>query len=326
MYRKLLARQSPKDWIFLQKSKVQPKQEFLTILHDIIPGPRLLVSEPMARHTTFKIGGPADYLVLPSSAQEVAAVWNAAAEFGVPVIALGNGSNVLVLDGGIRGLVVKLGETMGYIRHTGTTIISGAGASLTDVARYAAQCGLTGLEFAVGIPGSIGGAVFMNAGAYDGEIGNVVSAVTAVCAGRRQKRFTHADIEFGYRHSVFQDNGCIICEVELSLEKGDDLAIQKTMGDFTSRREAKQPVEKPSAGSTFKRPPGYFAGTLIEQAGLKGLKLGGAQISEKHAGFIINAGNATAADVLALIKEVQRRVHDQFGVKLQPEVRIIGEE
>lgn len=310
----------------MQKISVQPKQEFATILQDIIPEPRLLVNEPMARHTTFKIGGPADYLILPSSAQEVAAVWNAAAEYGVPVIALGNGSNVLVLDGGIRGLVLKLGETMGYIRHTGTTVIAGAGAALTDVSRYAARYGLTGLEFAVGIPGSIGGAVFMNAGAYDGEIGNVVSAVTSVCSGRRQKRFTHAEIAFSYRHSAFQDNGCIICEVELSLTEGDDLAIKNTMGDFTSRREAKQPVEMPSAGSTFKRPPGYFAGTLIEQAGLKGYKLGGAQISEKHAGFIINAGGATAADVLALIQEVQRRVFEQFGVKLQPEVQILGEE
>jgi UDP-N-acetylmuramate dehydrogenase len=205
-------------------------------------------------------------------------------------------------------------------------VVAGAGASLGDVSRYAARHGLTGLEFAVGIPGSIGGAVFMNAGAYDGEIGQVVSAATAVCPGSRMVRFSHAELQFGYRHSVFQDNGCIVCEVELSLGNGENNVIQERMGDFTRRREAKQPVEMPSAGSTFKRPPGYFAGTLIEEADLKGLRIGGAQVSEKHAGFIINAGGATAADVLALIGEVQRRVQEKFGVRLQPEVRIIGEE
>jgi UDP-N-acetylmuramate dehydrogenase len=257
---------------------------------------------------------------------EVASVLQAANEHDIPMMALGNGSNVLVRDKGIRGLVIKFDANMGYLRHTGKTVISGAGASLADVSKYAAQYGLTGLEFAVGIPGSIGGAVFMNAGAYDGEISNVVAAVTAVCPDSSLKRFTHEEIKFGYRHSVFQENGCVICEVELLLKNGEGKVIEEKMDDFTYRREAKQPIEMPSAGSTFKRPPGYFAGTLIEQAGLKGLKVGGAQVSEKHAGFVINAGGATAADVLNLIKEVQRRVNDKFGVKLQPEVRIIGEE
>lgn len=308
----------------MQKSKTQ--DDFTAKLQKVIAGPRLLLDEPMSKHTTFHIGGPADYLVLPSSAGEVAAVLMTAREYNVPVTVLGNGSNVLVRDKGIRGLVLKFDTTMGNLSHNGATVKAGAGAALGDVSRYAGSHRLTGLEFAVGIPGSIGGAVFMNAGAYDGEIGCCVAAVTAVSQDGRLRRFGHDDIRFGYRDSVFQHNGCIICEVELALRDGDVAAIDKKMNDYTRRREAKQPIEMPSAGSTFKRPPGHFAGTLIEQAGLKGLKVGGAQVSEKHAGFIVNAGGATAAEVLALIREVQRRVQERFGVRLQPEVRIFGEE
>jgi len=299
--------------------------ELLKQLETFIPARRLLVNEPMAKHTTFCIGGPADFLVLPSSPREVADVWRVAVEHGMPVMAMGNGSNMLVLDGGIRGVVLKFGETMGYIHHMGTTVIAGAGASLGDVSRYAAQNNLANMEFAVGIPGSIGGAVFMNAGAYDGEIGNIVSAVTAISSAGQVQRFTNGDIGFSYRHSAFQDNGCMICEVEISLSAGNPEAIAKQMMEYTCKREAKQPIEMPSAGSTFKRPPGKFAGTLIEQAGLKGVRIGGAQVSEKHAGFIINAGGATAADVLALIQEVQRQVSIKFDVQLHPEVRVIGE-
>lgn len=280
----------------------------------------------MAKHTTFRIGGPADCLVLPASAEEVAAALVIAREHSVPVTILGNGSNVLVRDKGIRGLVLKFDATMGKLGHNGSSVKAGAGAALGDVARFAGSLGLTGLEFAVGIPGSIGGAVFMNAGAYDGEIGCCVAAVTAVSQEGRLRRFGHDDIRFGYRDSVFQHNGCIICEVELALREADAAVIDRKMNDYTRRREAKQPIEMPSAGSTFKRPPGHFAGTLIEQAGLKGLRVGGAQVSEKHAGFIVNAGGATAEEVLALIREVQKRVKEKFGVKLQPEVRIFGEE
>lgn len=294
-------------------------------LQTIVDVPRLLIDEPMAKHTTFQIGGPADFLVLPASPDEVAAVLSLARETDVPVTILGNGSNVLVLDKGVRGIVVKFGETLGYIRHEDKKVIAGAGAALGDVARYAASHALAGLEFAVGIPGSIGGAVFMNAGAYDGEISNVVSAITAVCLDGNLRLFTKAEIGFGYRNSVFQHNGCVVCEVEMLLEHGDQPAIDRKIADYTSRREAKQPIEMPSAGSTFKRPPGHYAGTLIEQAGLKGFSVGGAQVSKKHAGFIVNAGGATAADVLELISEVQRRVQRQFGVELHPEVRIIGE-
>lgn len=310
--------------MYLQTIKAD--KNFLAQLETVIDPRRLLVDEPMSRHTTFQIGGPADYLILPSSTEEVAAVLSIARDNGIPVTILGNGSNVLVLDNGVRGAVVKFGETMGYIRHSGNVVIAGAGASLGDVSRFAASCELTGLEFAVGIPGSIGGAVFMNAGAYDGEISNVVSAVTAVCENSKLKRFNREEIRFGYRDSVFQHNDCVVCEVELTLEYGDNGDIKLKMDDYTSRREAKQPIEMPSAGSTFKRPPGHFAGTLIEQAGLKGFSIGGAQVSEKHAGFIINAGGATAADVLALIREVQHRVQTEFGVKLHPEVRVIGED
>lgn len=310
--------------MYLQTIKAN-KNNFLTQLETVVDPRRLLVDEPMSRHTTFQIGGPADYLILPSSTEEVAAVLSIARENGVPVTILGNGSNVLVLDKGVRGAVVKFGETMGYIRHSERVVIAGAGASLGDVSRFAASCELTGLEFAVGIPGSIGGAVFMNAGAYDGEISNVVSAVTAVCDNSKLKRFSREEIGFGYRDSVFQHNDCVVCEVELTLDYGDNDGIKCKMDDYTTRREAKQPIEMPSAGSTFKRPPGHFAGTLIEQAGLKGFSIGGAQVSEKHAGFIINAGGATATDVLALIREVQNRVQTEFGVKLHPEVRIIGE-
>ncbi|WP_093690578.1 UDP-N-acetylmuramate dehydrogenase [Sporolituus thermophilus] len=302
------------------------RQEFLNKLKDIASADRVRTDEPMTQHTTFRIGGPADFFFVPASTGEVAAALALAAKFGVPVTVLGNGSNVLVLDKGIRGLVIKFDEHMGYIRHTGAHIYAGAGASLGDVSRYAACQGLTGMEFAVGIPGSVGGAVFMNAGAYDGEMGQVVCAVIAVCPDGTLKRFTNADIDFGYRHSVFQENKCVICEVELALKVGSTAEISRKMDEYTNRREAKQPVEMPSAGSTFKRPPGYYAGTLIEQTGLKGLRIGGAQVSDKHAGFIINAGGATAQDVLALIREVQRRVHEKFNVQLQPEVRIIGEE
>lgn len=300
-------------------------KEFSIKLGTIIPDHRLLINEPMSRHTTFRIGGPADFLAMPASVAEVAAILDLAKEYKVPVITLGNGSNLLVLDRGIRGIALKFGKDMGYIRHKGTTIIAGAGSMLASVSKYAADNKLTGMEFAIGIPGSIGGAVFMNAGAYDGEMSCVVSAVSCVCENGNTQRFSKTESKFTYRHSAFQDNGCTICEVELQLEEGDLFSIRGKMAEYINRRQTKQPVEMPSAGSTFKRPPGYYAGTLIEQTGLKGLTVGGAQVSTKHAGFIVNAGGATANDVLTLIKEVQLRVHDAYGVELQPEVKILGE-
>lgn len=302
------------------------RHEFIAKLHTIIPENRVLIDEPMSKHTTFKIGGPADYFVSPASPQEIAAVVNAARAEYVPITILGNGSNVLVRDKGIRGLVIKISRDMGYVRHVENIVVAGAGALLAGVARHAADFGLSGMEFAIGIPGSIGGAVYMNAGAYDGEMKQVVSAVDAVWPDGTIQKFLLKDLEFNYRHSVFQKSDCIICEVELTLRLGNRNAIEDKMKDYTSRRITKQPVELPSAGSTFKRPNGYFAGTLIEQTGLKGLTIGGAQVSQKHAGFIVNAGGATAGDVLNLIAEVQKRVADRFGVHLHPEVKILGEE
>lgn len=306
--------------------KSELRTDIVEKLNSAVDARRVKTQEPMSLHTTFQIGGPADYLVMPASAQEVADILAIARQYQLPVTVLGNGSNVLVLDKGIRGLVLKIGENMATLKKSGSVIAAGAGALLADVSRFAADEQLTGMEFAIGIPGSIGGAIFMNAGAYEGEMRHVVQAVTGVCQDGSIKRFTHDEIAFGYRHSIFQDNHCIICEVELGLQEGDPRVIIRKMVDLTDKRESKQPLELPSAGSTFKRPPGYFAGTLIEQTGLKGFRFGGAQVSEKHAGFVVNAGGATASDVLNLIKEVQRQVHDKFGVMLHPEVRIIGEE
>ncbi|MBR2215956.1 MAG: UDP-N-acetylmuramate dehydrogenase [Selenomonadaceae bacterium] len=278
----------------------------------------------MKNHTTFKIGGPVDYLLFPTSLAEVQAVVRLLKDYAIPYVILGNGSNVLVLDKGVRGAIINFQEGFAGIRREGNHLLAEAGALLKDVAGFAAAEGLSGLEFAVGIPGSIGGAVFMNAGAYGGEMKDVVSAVRSVSPDGEVTRLEAEELGLGYRRSVFQENEHVICEVELSLKPGNKEDIVAQMADFTQRRENKQPLEMPSAGSTFKRPKGYYAGTLIDQTGLKGFRVGGAQVSEKHAGFVVNAGGATAADVLALIDEVQKRVYDAHGVKLYPEVRIIG--
>ena len=305
---------------------MQINQAFVATMKSQFRPEQFLVNEPMSRHTTFRIGGPADYLFFPSSADEVAAIFALSDQYHLPLTILGNGSNVLVLDKGIRGVVVKFNSPFSSIRQEENTIVAGAGAILGAVAQYAAKQGLSGLEFAVGIPGSLGGAIFMNAGAYDGEMKNVVTRVTAV---NRQGALIHyltAELDFGYRHSIFQENDQAICEIQLQLAPGDPMSIHQKMAGFTERRIKKQPLDLPSAGSTFKRPEGYFAGTLIEHTGLKGFHIGDAQISEKHAGFVVNKGNATAADVLRLIHEVQDRVLQEHGVKLYPEVRILGEE
>ncbi|MHC1745860.1 MAG: UDP-N-acetylmuramate dehydrogenase [Negativicutes bacterium] len=308
----------------MEKNKLS--RSVLQEIQNSLPSTRMLFSEPLAKYTTFKIGGPADCIIFPSSVQDVAAVLSLTNKQQVPLTILGNGSNVLVLDGGIRGVVLKFDKDFAGIRHEGARIIAGAGALLSDVSAYASKQGLTGFEFAIGIPGSVGGAVFMNAGAYESDMSCVVNSVTAVSPLGEVKRFSRQDIVFRYRHSVFQENHYVVCEVEIDLQKGENNRICQKMNELTIRRESKQPIELPSAGSTFKRPPGQFAGTLIDQAGLKGLKIGGAQVSGKHAGFVVNAGGATAQDVLTLIQEVQRRVQKQFGVLLQPEVRVLGEE
>lgn len=300
--------------------------EILETLMELVPNGAVRRCVPMSEHTTFHIGGPADWLVEPVTSHETAAVTCFASERGIPLTVIGNGSNLLVRDGGIRGIVLKIGPLMSAISRNGTIIKAGAGATLTDVARFAACENLTGLEFAVGIPGSIGGAVFMNAGAYEGEMSRVVESVTGVEDSCRLVQVSGTELGFGYRCSRFQRTRAVICEVTLCLEPGEQDTSERQMAELTCRRESKQPLEWPSAGSTFKRPVGHFAGTLIEQAGCKGMRLGGAQVSEKHAGFIVNAGGATANDVLSLIQAVREKVMGQSGVELEPEVIILGEE
>ena len=303
------------------------EETFGAQLQKFLRAEQFIFHAPMREHTTFKIGGDADVLIFPSSAEEVSKIFKLVELFSLPCVILGNGSNVLVRDKGIRGVVIKFTEKFfGKMRCEGQRLNACAGAKLRDVSIFAAENGLTGLEFACGIPGSIGGAIFMNAGAYDGEMKNVIAGVKAVTRGGDFVEFSGGGLDLHYRHSIFQENGCAICEVELIMQRGNVDDIKNKMADFTERRESKQPLDMPSAGSTFKRPKGHFAGTLIDKTGLKGLKIGGAMVSEKHAGFVVNTGGATAEDVLTLIEEVKRRVCEAHGVTLTPEVRIIGEE
>ncbi|MGM9583556.1 MAG: UDP-N-acetylmuramate dehydrogenase [Phascolarctobacterium sp.] len=286
----------------------------------------LLLAEPMARHTSFHIGGPADVLAQPADEAELACLLQRAAEHRVPVTLVGNGSNLLVRDKGIRGLVIKLGNLFNRLEVVGNVITFGSGISLAMASKKAASLNLSGLEFAVGIPGTIGGAVYMNAGAYDGEMAKVVQSVRVMDAQGKVSELEASQLDFAYRHTALQNSGRIVTSVTVQLEPGEGEAIAAKMADFSQRRISKQPLELPSAGSMFKRPPGYFAGTLIEQTGLKGYTVGGAQVSKKHAGFVVNIGGATASDVLQLIKDVQDKVMAAHGVHLEPEVLVLGEE
>ncbi len=301
----------------------------MTQLQDIFSGctaKPLLVQEPMSRHTSFRIGGPADLLAQPQSEQELAVLLAKAAANAVPVTLVGNGSNLLVRDKGIRGLVIKLGNMLNDIVINDNSITFGSGVSLAMASRRAAELALSGLEFAVGIPGSIGGAVYMNAGAYDGEMSKVVTSVRVMDAAGQVEALPASALDFAYRRSALQGSGRIVTAVTVELTPGDKQAIADKMADFSNRRITKQPLELPSAGSMFKRPPGYFAGTLIDQTGLKGYTVGGAQVSSKHAGFVVNVGGATCADVLQLIADVQDKVFAAHGVHLEPEVLVLGEE
>ena len=286
----------------------------------------LLLAEPMTKHTSFHIGGPAELMAQPQSEAELQSLLLKAAEAAVPVTLVGNGSNLLVRDKGIRGLVIKLGSMLRDINVSGNVLTFGSGVSLAQASKKAAELGLSGMEFAVGIPGSIGGAVYMNAGAYDGEMSKVVKSVRVMDAAGEVSELSAGELDFGYRHSALQGSGKIVTSVTVELSAGDKQAIAEKMADFSNRRITKQPLELPSAGSMFKRPPGYFAGTLIDQTGLKGYTVGGAQVSTKHAGFVVNIGGATAADVLQLISDVQAKVFAAHGVKLEPEVLVLGEE
>ena len=286
----------------------------------------LLLAEPMAKHTSFRIGGPADALAQPADEAELAALLQRAAEHAVPVTLVGNGSNLLVRDKGIRGLVIKLSNAFADIAVEGNTITFGSGVSLAMASKKAASLSLSGMEFAVGIPGTIGGAVYMNAGAYDGEMAKVVSSVRVMDGQGKVKELAASQLDFAYRHTALQNSGLIVTGVTVCLKPGEAEDIAAKMADFSQRRISKQPLELPSAGSMFKRPPGYFAGTLIEQTGLKGYTVGGAQVSQKHAGFVVNIGGATASDVLQLISDVQNKVFAAHGVHLEPEVLVLGEE
>ena len=286
----------------------------------------LLVAEPMAKHTSFRIGGPADLLAQPADEAELAALLKVASEHAVSVTIIGNGSNLLVRDKGIRGLVIKLGNLFSGVEVCGNTLTFGCGVSLAMASKKAASLSLSGLEFAVGIPGTIGGAVYMNAGAYDGEMAKVVTKVRVMDEQGKTSELAARELDFAYRHTALQNSGRIVTSVTVSLVPGDDDAIAAKMADFSQRRISKQPLELPSAGSMFKRPPGYFAGTLIDQTGLKGYTVGGAQVSTKHAGFVVNIGGATASDVLQLISDVQSKVFAAHGVHLEPEVLVLGEE
>lgn len=297
-----------------------------TALLKELPSTRVREEEYLRHHTTFKIGGPADLFVEPTTMAELSFALRTIHEFDVPVTIIGCGSNILVKDGGIRGAVVSVRHMTQIMDCNDNVLCIGSGYMLKDASEFAWENGLTGLEFAIGIPGTLGGAVFMNAGAYDGEMSHVVTAVRAVDFQGNIKEYDASHLDFGYRHSVFHDNHEVIGEVIMMLKPGDKNVIKARMDELTEKRESKQPLEFASAGSTFKRPPGYFAGTLIEQTGLKGLSVGDAQVSHKHAGFVINTGSASAKDVLDLIAEVQRRVYDQHGVHLEPEVRMIGED
>ena len=301
---------------------MQNKNEWFRKLGEQV---EILVAEPMKNHTTFRIGGLADALALPKTPEEVAEVVRFCHEHAQPYYVLGNGSNLLVSDEGYRGLVLQLYRNFNDIQVNGETITVQSGAMLAAVARTAYQTGLTGLEFASGIPGTIGGAVVMNAGAYGGEMKNVLKEVTVLTKEGEVLVIPAKALELGYRTSVIPKNGWIVLGAVLQLKKGDQEQILARMEELKEQRITKQPLDLPSAGSTFKRPEGYFAGKLIMYAGLRGFTVGGAQVSEKHCGFVVNRGNATAADVWELICEVKRRVKEMTGVELEPEVKLLGD-
>lgn len=288
------------------------------------PNMELLKDEPMARHTTFRIGGPVPLMARPTTEEQVLDCVKLARESEVPLVVLGNGSNLLVADEGVEAFVVDM-TGLNRLERTGEReITAGAGVTLARLAAFAAGEGLTGLEFASGIPGTLGGGVLMNAGAYGGEMVQVVRRTRYLTLEGTVKEIAGAEHDFSYRHSVFSQGGNVILSSVLELEPGKAENIRARMAELAQKRKSKQPLEYPSAGSMFKRPQGYFAAALIEQCGLKGFTVGGAQVSEKHAGFVINRDNATCADVLALVEQVQRRVKEQTGVELEMEVRRLG--
>lgn len=297
----------------------------LAKLQDILGTLTIKANEPLSNYTYTKTGGPADLLVFPRSVEQVQRVLAAVKQENLPLTVLGNASNLIVKDGGIRGLVMILTDMQELVLE-GNQLKAASGAALIEASRQAAAARLTGLEFACGIPGSIGGAIYMNAGAYGGEVKDVISQVEVVTRDGQLKTYAGADCDFSYRHSRFQEGDEVILGVTFDLAPGDQSAIDSKVAELTHLRQSKQPLEYPSCGSVFKRPEGYFAGKLIQDAGLQGYQVGGAQVSTKHAGFIVNVDHATATDYLAVIEHIRLVVWARTGVFMEPEVRIIGED
>lgn len=301
------------------------KQEFYEKLSKIVRKEQILEEEPMKKHTTFRIGGPAEYLILPKTTEEIADVIKLCRQEEIPWYIVGNGSNLLVADEGVCGVVIQLLRNFNQIQVEGCQIRMQAGAQNAAVAKRALDASLTGFEFAAGIPGTIGGAVVMNAGAYGGEMKDILKEVTVLDPNGMIRTIPAEELELGYRTSIIARKGYVVLEAVIVLKTGAPKEIKAAMDELKEKRVTKQPLEYPSAGSTFKRPEGYFAGKLIMDAGLRGFSVGGAQISEKHCGFVINKGNATAKDVTKLMDETKKIVMEKFGVALEPEVKRLGQ-
>lgn len=301
-------------------------QNFYDKLNNVIAKDSILLDEPMSRHTTFRVGGPVDFFVTPKAKEEVRDVIRICKEAGMPYYIIGNGSNLLVSDAGYRGVIVQIYKEMNEVKVEGDLVKAQAGALLSGIAAKALGAELSGFEFASGIPGTIGGACVMNAGAYGGEMKDVLESVTVLTGEGKIIELGRNELELGYRTSVIAKKGYIVLGAVLKLERGDGEKIKTYMDELKEKRVTKQPLEYPSAGSTFKRPEGYFAGKLIEDAGLRGFQVGGAQVSEKHCGFVINRDHATAADIMELMRQVQIRVKENSGVDLEPEVKRLGDE
>lgn len=301
--------------------KEEMRQKFI----EIFGNNRVLFDEQMSQHTTFRIGGPADVFVMPENYEQIREVLRLCKEEKLPFFVLGNGSNLLVSDSGYRGVIIQMDRNMEEIRLDGEEIHACAGALLSSVAVAARNASLTGFEFAGGIPGTIGGAAVMNAGAYGGELKDVLKEVTVMTREGEILTIPADKLEMGYRTSIIKTAGYLVLEAVISLKKGDEEKIRAVMKELSERRTEKQPLDYPSAGSTFKRPEGYFAGKLIMDSGLRGYRVGGAQVSEKHCGFVINAGGATAEDVRSLMDHVIQVVREKYGVTLEPEVKFLGD-
>ena len=301
-------------------------QNFYDKLNNVIAKDSILIDEPMSRHTTFRVGGPADFFVTPKAKEEVRDVIRICKEAGMPYYIIGNGSNLLVSDAGYRGVIVQIYKEMNEVKVEGDLVKAQAGALLSGIAAKALGAELSGFEFASGIPGTIGGACVMNAGAYGGEMKDVLESVTVLTGEGKIIELGRNELELGYRTSVIAKKCYIVLGAVLKLERGDGEKIKTYMDELKEKRVTKQPLEYPSAGRTFKRPEGYFAGKLIEDAGLRGFQVGGAQVSEKHCGFVINRNHATAADIMELMRQVQIRVKENSGVDLEPEVKRLGDE